>query len=723
MKVLFSFVLFLFFSHLIPAQESSFQIGHTHDILEVKFSPDDMQLISYSAGDGRLCLWDVKSGRLLWMTRTEFVQRGNEHYNLKEFYWSEDGNFIVTQSMNGTYQTWDKRAGKILSVNEAQPNIKLVSPGKRNVPFTKDYNKIIIADGETKTPKEFKRFGNNSAFDISNNGKLIAEGGSWGDAAIRITEIKTGKSWWLDGRPSVVKTIAFSPDGNYLAVAGSDKNIYIFDAANHVLSKTLAGHTRPISSVSFSPDGKTLLSSAEHELIKVWNWREGKFLQDIKSEEDIFGVQKVTFSPDGKYFLTTSDRTEFRLWDSRALKLIRKFKTPENYESSGGEMTIGYDGVPISSVLFSKDGKRILSSHADGTLRIWGINQGKQLKSFKLGEEASFIQVSPDDKTVIAAVGKSDELQLKLFDAQNGKVITEFADEETNYLEALSLSPNGKNFATSDISGDVLLWAVNQTKPLREMDIGFSGDDAIAFSPDGKTLAVGGRNQNLFLFDVETGKKLWQLIPSYQPGEMENRLVKEKEQRQAKLNEAKAQRDKQAAIDTEIFKKQVYITFEHYGDMTDPGEQRLMESSEPKKSEAKKPAAEANALWLRLHNDSPLPIQIPTRSEYLPNPKCFYELSNGEKIPGLCNDREISLWFRLEDKDGQPIRYGFDFGSSSILLPKSSVLLAVPQEVLQNGNAIRFGFTFQKETDEHKIEDYGTNMFLRFRAADLLEGK
>jgi WD40 repeat protein len=720
MKTLLLLFLLLFSAPLISAQDVLFQTGHTHDILEVKFSPDDSQLISYSAGDRRLCLWDVKSGRLLWMTKTEFVQRGNESYNLKEFYWSENGNFVVTKSMNGTYQTWDAKTGKILSLGEAKPDVKLISPNRKMISFTKDHNKIITTGG---TIKEIKRFGNDSAFDTSHDGTMIAEGGGWGDASIRITDIRSGKSWWLDGHPSVIKTISYSPDGKYLAVAGSDKNIYIFDAAKRALSKTLTGHTRPVSSLAFSPDGKTLISCSEHELIKVWDWQEGKFLQDIKSEEDMFGVKKISFSSDGKYFLTTSDRVQFRLWDAQTLQLVRNFQTKEGYESSGGNMTIGYSGVPVLTALFADSDKRILSSHEDGTLRLWDIVSGKQVESFKVGSESPFVLISPDSKTILAAVAKGDEYQIRLFNAKDGKEIRKFDDEETSYIETLAMSPTGKNFATADILGDVFLWDINKPKPIGKLEVGFSEDGVIAFSPDGKTLAVGGRNQNLFLFDVETRNKLWQLNPPYQPSELEIRLTKEKEQRQAKLNAVKYERDKQAAIDTENYKKQVYITFDHYGDMTSLGEQKFAESDEPNKSKVKKSAADSNAIWLRLHNDSPLPISVPTQSMYMSDSKCFYEFSGNRKLFGLCNNREISIWLRLEDKNGKQLPYGFDFGSSVVLLPKTSVLFAVPKNVLTGGNAIRFGFTFQKETDKTEIEDYGTSKKLIYRETDLPESQ
>ena len=178
-------------------------------------------------------------------------------------------------------------------------------------------------------------------------------------------------------------------------------------------------------------------------------------------------------------------------------------------------------------------------------------------------------------------------------------------------------------------------------------------------------------------------------------------------------------RDKQAAVDIEKFRSQVYITFEHFGDMIDPGEHRIIESDEPNKSKVKKSEKDARAVWLRLHNDSPLPIKIPTQSMYLPDPKCYYAYATDKKLLGLCEGKEISIWHGLEDGRGKPIPYGFDFGSSAVLPPKTSVLFDAPLEILNNNNAIRFGFTFLKETERNKIESYGEQIILRFRRSDI----
>ncbi len=680
----FTFLLF-FFAHLTSAQEVPFQTGHTHDILRVQFSPDDRHLLSYSAGDGRLCLWEVNSGRLLWVTNTTFVRNTSEYSILQEFSWSQDETLLVTKSANGTYQTWDATTGKILSLAEQPPNIALI-PAQATIK-------------------------NEAATAVSHDGNLTAQGGRWGVASIKITELKTGAARFLDGHPSVVKAIAYSPDGAYFAVAGNDRNIYLFNAANQALAQTLVGHTAPVLSLAFNPDGKTLLSCSDDEVLKSWNWQNGQLLQTAKAEGHFFSVQKVMFSADGKYFLLTGDTVKIGLWDAQALRLIRHFKTKEKYEETTGDLTLGFDGTPVTSAMFSHAGESILSSHVDGTLRFWNLKQGEQRRRINLGQEIVFAQLSPDEKTIFVATGKSEKRQLRLLDTRAGKALRKYDDRDTSFIEAIAISPDGTHFATAGVAGEVLLWAVNQTKSLHRLDIGFSGDDTMAFSPDGKTLAVGGRNQNVFLFEVSTGKQLWQLLPSYQPSELETRLTAAQQQRESQFRAqaaaAQAQRDRQAAIDLKRFKPQVYITFEHYGEMTDPLDERMFSSGEPNKSKVKKAAAEATAIWLRLHNDAPLPIRITTLSDYQGGSRCYHEFVPGVRLAGLCDDREISLLFAVQDRNRKPVRYGFDVYGHAIVLPNKSVLFAVPRSLLQNGNTVRFGVSERDESQQSRRLRHG----------------
>ena len=550
MKQLFLTLLLLLPAQFIWAPDSSSTVGHTHDILEVKFNTNATKLISYSAGDGWLCLWEIKTGRLLWRTKTECIQKANEYYTLTSFAFSPVGNLIASGSGNGTIQLWDAKTGKLL--------------------------------------------------------------------------------WRADA------------------------------------------HQDSVTAVEFSPDGNTLVSAASRE--------EGEDALKILRVEDGHTIKKI----EGK-------------------------------------------ACTVIAMKFDENGKVLRTGSLNGTVSEWDLETGKQSSSASTLPcrirrtyewETSF---TPDLKTSATRTG---EKELTLTDTQTSTVTKTL--EAESYRVYSRFSANGGKLVVSGYGGFTFYdLATGETRKIDEFS---RTGSTIDLSQDGSLFAEGGSwgHASIKITETRTGESRFidgqmggQRIPPYQPSELEIRLNKEKEQRQAKLSEAKARRDKQAAIDTEKFRKQVFITFEHYGDMTDPGEQRIVESDEPKKSKVKKSAKDADALWLRLHNDSLLPIEIPTQSMYLPNPKCFYELSNGKKCLGLCNDREISIWHELEDKNGRQVPYGFDFGSSAILLPKTSVVFAVSREVLKNNSAIRFSFTFRKETDENELEEYGGDLTLRFRESDL----
>lgn len=244
-------------------------------------------------------------------------------------------------------------------------------------------------------------------------------------------------------------------------------------------------------------------------------------------------------------------------------------------------------------------------------------------------------------------------------------------------------------------------------------------------SDDGELFAEGGSWGNAIIRVTEIREPLksrdlkgGKILP-YVGTDLESKLEASRAKQRRILSDAKAKRDKQALLDTESFKEQVYVAFDHYGEITDPGQLRILESDEPNKSKVRKTSETASAIWLRLHNDSPLPIKIPTQSMYLPNSKCSFEFSNGRKTLGLCDNREIAVWFGLEDKQGKTIPYGFDFGSAVILLPRTSALFGVPRDILRNGNAIRFAFKFQKDDGPDKVSDYGPERKLKFRQSEI----
>jgi WD40 repeat protein len=719
-KLLYLFFTVLFLMQISNAQKTYFQTGHTNDILEVHFSPDDSQLVSYSAGDGNFILWDVKSGQQIWTRETSFIRKAKESINLKEFYWSKDGKTLVTRSVNGTYQTWGALTGKVITLTETKPEIELITPNKKSVIYTRDYENLTVTDSESGATKIFKSYGGSSAaVDTSNNGEMIAEGGGYGDGFVKITNIKNEKTWRLGARPGIIKEVKFTPNGKFLAVAGNDKNIYVFDVQQPSLAKTLTDHQNTVEKIAFSSDSKLLISSAAFDALNIWNWQNTEILRSKKSYEWLrFASSIIPLDADVNQIITQYDSPSFEVRNTQNWEVLSEFKTKEKYTEKSGRFSYTHKSVPGSVIKISKDGKQIFANYSDGKIRVWDINSAKLLREINADSKNCRIRMLPDEKSFLSFCPSNEKERIKQISFETGKVLKSYADEDsdedeiffnTQFIKSIEISPNGKYFLTSEHTGDVLLWDLGKTKPIREFEIGFSGDDSIAFSPDGKTFAVGGLNQNLFLFNVETGEKLWQLIPSYQPNELEIQLEERGKKGRAEVEARKAERDKQAETEVPMLSKKITTKFSHYGDAEIFWDQKIAESGAANKSKLKLPKEKAKVAWFTLTNDSDLPVSIDTNSMMF-NPKC----------QGLCDGAEISSRYVLELKSGETSVNGFDMFSKTILLPKRSVYFSIALEDFAKSKAIYLGFTFQKDNagDEH-LNDYGTEQKLYLRETDL----
>ena len=555
-----------------------------------------------------------------------------------------------------------------------------------------------LSTGESRKIAESSRTG--STTDLTSDGSLFAEGGSYGDASIKITETATVKTRFLSGHPGIIGRISYSPDGKVLAVGGGDKTVYLFDPAQKSVLKKLSGHSEPINKLAFSPDGKFLASADDDGVLKVWDWQNETMIKELKFDNGINEPQKIEFSENGGYFLIIVNGS-LAIFNVKDWSLLREIRTKEGYESKSGNMTINYSSVPISSAAFAESGTKVITTHDDGTLRIWDTISGKELKKIKVGESAPLLLASGEQNAIVP-IGKWDEQKLKLFDLKTGKELRTFYEEFESKFEAIALNPNGKKFITGNSAGEIALWNFDKEKAVREFDIGYSGDDSIAFSPDGKTFAVGGDNQNLYMFDVETGERLWQLIPSYEPSKMEIELEERGDKGRAEVEARKGERNKQAEIYVSANKDKITARFSHYGDAESFWDQRIAESGEPNKSKLKLPKEKASVAWFTLTNNADLPVAIDTNSMYL-NPQC----------KGLCDGAEISSRYVMELKDGDARVNGFDMFSKTVLPPRTTVYFSVALEHFAASRAIYLGFTFQKDNpDSDYSNDYGTEQKL-----------
>jgi WD40 repeat protein len=279
-----------------------------------------------------------------------------------------------------------------------------------------------------------------------------------------------------------VYSLAYSPDGRFLASGSEHGELRLWDAATGELVRSFmgvgVGGGPPVRAIAFSPDGELL--ALDMDRAGLWQVATGRRLRDL--EFNGFVPMSLAFSPDGKEIVMGSDREHaLYIFDPATGKCLRKIT--------------GHADAAVAAV-YSKDGKTIASASKDKTARIWDAATGKELYRFTEPEPAADAALSPDGKLLAVKTAKA----VHLWDVVTGKEVHRF-EQGSGELRPLAFSPDGKT-----LGSDGVVWDVATGERLYKCEGGLIGD--MAFSPNGKTIAAGGYTGVVYLCDSADGKEL-----------------------------------------------------------------------------------------------------------------------------------------------------------------------------------------------------------------------
>jgi WD40 repeat protein len=426
-------------------------------------------------GDGSLCCLDPANGNEIWRTRAATSERfGSAHIVSHEdryFLLNQQGHLISARmTPDGYHETGRtplieptagyRAGGPIVWAHPAFANRQVFVRNDRElvcVSLAADAAPVATAPESAGVESivlpgtSGSDFNQTLSVDVSPDGKTVAMGTGWG--LVRQIDISTGNVVPSAKRHNDwVCAVSYSSDGKYLVSAGGSE---------------------------FTPERNGGKTSAE---IKVWDIAAG--MERGKLEGHTNKIFAAVFSPDGKTLATGSADRTIRLWNIDTMREVMSLQ--------------GHTGA-VSSLSWSRDGTLLASAGWDRAVKLWDVGAGTESATLiDSDEEMLSVAVAPDGRTI--AAGGAD-WKIRLWDVAT-KEQTGLLSGHRGAIYAIAFSSDGKTLATGSGDETIKLWSLPSMTVAATLRGHASGVTALAFIPDGRRLVSGALNGPVRVWNI-----------------------------------------------------------------------------------------------------------------------------------------------------------------------------------------------------------------------------
>jgi WD40 repeat protein len=475
---------------------------HDSILFSVAWSPDGKTVV-IGDGHGKIHRWTADGER-----DGEPIRAHPEDSWVNALAFSPDGQLLASAGYDGTIRLWDAQGNAVGQPFQGHLDAVLAiafSPDGQTI-ASASFDKTIRLWNLQGNPIQKPFYGHDESvvtLAFSQDGQQLVSGG--GDRTVRLWNLQ-GNSVDLPfvGHEDEVTSVAFSADGDTIVSASLDKTIRLWDLQGNAVGQPIRGHEGGIFSMALSSDGKTLISTSADHTIRMWQVQNSLTSQKVPAHE--VQINSVAFSPDGQTIATASDDGTIKLWDIQG-NPVGQLTHPEQ--------------ARVSAIAFSPDGQTLVSSGEDGLIYQWNVQQQQSIGQPLQGHEET-------DETQTDKADEKDIVQTLAFHPKGDLIISGGADGtvrlwniqqnqpggapfegHTGNVRSVTFSPDGESIASSGDDGKIRLWNLegDSLGVIEGQDFGF-GIAAVAFDPQGKRLVIAGDNGTLRQWDVATQEPL-----------------------------------------------------------------------------------------------------------------------------------------------------------------------------------------------------------------------
>lgn len=313
--------------------------------------------------------------------------------------------------------------------------------------------------------------------------------------------------------PPVITALSYSPDSQLLAVSGYHETL-LHQADGGSLVARLVGRSSKITSVRFSPDGKSLAvlggAPALFGEVQLWDVADKKLKQSVAiSFDTLFGA---SFSDD-------SSQLAFGSFDNKARVL--------NVTDGKVIMSMDAHSDLVFATTFSLKNDHLISVSRDMSMKLTEIKTAQFIDNISsitpgaLKGGIMSVQRHPKEEQVLIGGADGEPKLYKIFRTQARQIGDDFNKiraypKMSGRIYSVQFNADGSQFvvgASDATTGSARIYKTDDGAMLHELAGHKAGVFAVAFRPDGKQVATGGLDGNVRLFDVATGQLVKEFLP------------------------------------------------------------------------------------------------------------------------------------------------------------------------------------------------------------------